>query len=99
MTTQNDSQIVIYRSESGDVKLDVRLNGDTVWLTQKMIAQLFDCSTDNVSLHLKNIFRDGELAEISVTEESSATATDGKSYRIKHYNLDAIISVGYRVNS
>lgn len=99
MTTPNNSQIVIYRTENGDVKLDVRLNGDTIWLTQKMIAQLFDCSADNVSLHLKNIFKDGELAEISVTEEYSATASDGKKYRIKHYNLDAIISVGYRVNS
>ncbi len=99
LTAPSNSQIIIYRNDSGDVKLDVRLDGDTVWLTQKMIAQLLDCSTDNIGLHFKNIFKDGELAEISVTEEFSVTASDGKKYRIKHYNLDAIISVGYRVNS
>jgi len=60
---------------------------------------LFQCSTDNISLHLKNIFKDGELEEKSVTEEFSVTASDGKQYRTKHYNLDAIIAVGYRVNS
>jgi hypothetical protein len=98
-TTQTNSQIIIYRNENGEVKLDVRFDGDTVWLTQKMIATLFDCSTDNISLHLKNIFKEAELNENSVAEEYSATASDGKIYRVKHYNLDAIISVGYRVNS
>lgn len=63
------------------------------------MAQLFDCSTDNIGLHLKNIFKSVELEEKSVTEESSATAADGKTYRMKFYNLDAIISVGYRINS
>lgn len=63
------------------------------------MAQLFDCSTDNISLHLKNIFKSGELSESSVTEQSSATAADGKTYKMKFYNLDAIISVGYRINS
>lgn len=95
----NNSQIIIYRNENGEVKLDVRFDGDTVWLTQKMMAELFNCSTDNISLHLKNIFSEGELDEKSVTEESSATATDGKNYPTKFYNLDAIIAVGYRVNS
>jgi hypothetical protein len=97
--TPTNSQIVIYRNESGEVKLDVRFDGDTVWLTQKLMAMLFDCSADNIGLHLKNIFKDAELYENSVTEKCSVTAADGKNYRVKHYNLDAIISVGYRVNS
>ena len=95
----NNSQIIIYQNESGEVKLDVRFDGDTVWLTQKLMSELFDCSIDNVSLHLKKIFKEGELNENSVTEEYSTTASDGKKYRVKHYNLDAIISIGYRVNS
>lgn len=95
----NNSQIIIYQNEGGEVKLDVRFDGDTVWLTQKMMSELFDCSTDNIGLHLKNIFKEGELHENSVTEDYSATASDGKKYRTKHYNLDAIISTGYRVNS
>lgn len=95
----NNSQIVIYQNDSGEVKLDVRFDGDTVWLTQKMMSELFDCSVDNISLHLKNIFKERELSENAVTEECSVTASDGKNYRVKHYNLDAIISIGYRVNS
>lgn len=95
----NNSQIIIYQNESGEVKLDVRFDGDTVWLTQKLMSELFDCSIDNISLHLKKIFKEGELNENSVTEEYSTTASDGKKYRVKHYNLDAIISIGYRVNS
>ena len=67
-------------------------------MTQKSIAELFACSTDNISLHLKNIFKENELDSNSVTEEFSATASDGKKYKMKFYNLDAIISVGYRVN-
>lgn len=71
----------------------------TVWLSQKLMAALFDCSTDNISLHLKNIFKENELDENSATEEFSVTASDGKAYKTKHYNLDAIIAIGYRVNS
>lgn len=77
----------------------MRYQDDEIWLTQKLIAQLFDCSVDNISLHLKNIFHSGELNLHSVTEYFSVTAADGKNYRVKHYNLDAVISVGYRVNS
>lgn len=72
---------------------------ESVWLTQKGMSQLFDCSADNIGLHLKNIFAAGELEENSVTEKFSATAADGKNYNTKFYNLDAIISVGYRINS
>mgnify|MGYP004684543653 FL=1 len=79
--------------------VQVLYKDETVWATQKAMAQLFDCSTDNIGLHLKNIFKSGELDEWAVTEKNSATAADGKNYMTKFYNLDAIISVGYRVNS
>lgn len=95
----NHSQIVIYKTATGETKLDVRFDGDTVWLTQKIMSELFQCSTDNISLHLKNIFQSHELEAKSVTEDFSVTASDGKRYRTKHYSLDAIIAVGYRVNS
>jgi hypothetical protein len=91
--------IVIYTTEDGQAKLQVKIGNETVWLTQKQMAELFQCSTDNVGLHLKNIFKEKELSENSVAEEYSVTASDGKKYNVKHYNLDAIISVGYRVNS
>ena len=79
--------------------IQVLYKDETVWATQKAMATLFDCTTDNIGLHLKNIFKSGELIEDSVTEKISATAADGKNYLTKFYNLDAIISVGYRVNS
>jgi hypothetical protein len=95
----NIGEILIYQNQEGKVKLTVTYKEDNFWLSQKLIAQLFDCSTDNVSLHLKNIFASGELSLDSVTEDFSATASDGKNYKTKFYNLDAIIAVGYRVNS
>ena len=79
--------------------IQVLYKNETVWATQKAMAMLFDCTTDNIGLHLKNIFKNGELIEDSVTEKISATAADGKNYLTKFYNLDAIISVGYRINS
>ncbi|AIJ37048.1 virulence RhuM family protein [Flavobacterium psychrophilum] len=93
------SKFILYTAASGAVRVDVLLKDETVWLSQKAMSALFECSTDNVSLHLKNIFEINELEENSVTEVFSATASDGKNYNTKHYNLDAIISVGYRVNS
>lgn len=93
------ADFLVFTKQSETDGIEVRVQGESVWLTQKSMAQLFDCSTDNIGLHLKNIFQSGELAEKSVTEESSATASDGKSYKMKFYNLDAIISVGYRINS
>ncbi|MFA5777377.1 MAG: virulence RhuM family protein [Parcubacteria group bacterium] len=95
----NSGEIIIYEGADGAPSIEVRIEGETVWLSQKQMAELFDCSVDNVSLHMKNIFKDGELNENSVTEEYSTTASDGKNYLVKHYNLDAIISVGYRINS
>lgn len=94
-----ENQIILYQNEKGNVSINVSYINETFWLSQKSIAQLFGCSTDNVSLHLKNIFKSGELIQDSVTEEFSATANDGKNYKTKFYNLDAIIAVGYRVNS
>ena len=93
------ADFLVFTKQAGEDGIEVRVSGESVWLTQKGMAQLFDCSTDNISLHLKNIFKSGELSESSVTEESSATAADGKTYKMKFYNLDAIISVGYRINS
>ena len=93
------NKFILYSTPLGEVRVDVLLENETVWLTQKAMATLFDCSSDNISLHLKNIINSNELNSNSVTEEFSATASDGKKYKTKFYNLDAIISVGYRVNS
>ena len=93
------ADFLVFTKQAGEDGIEVRVYNESVWLTQKGMAQLFDCSVDNIGLHLKNIFKSGELDEKSVTEESSATATDGKIYKMKFYDLDAIISVGYRVNS
>lgn len=90
---------LVFTKQNTENGIEVRVHDENVWLSQKGMAQLFDCSTDNISLHLKNIFKSGELNPEAVVEESSATASDGKNYRTKFYNLDAIISVGYRVNS
>ena len=86
-----------YQSKGDGV--EVRVQDGTIWLSQKNMGLLFETSTDNIGLHLKNIFNDSELSEISVTEIFSVTASDGKHYQVKHYNLDAIIAIGYRVNS
>jgi hypothetical protein len=94
-----ESKIILYSTPLGNVNIQVTYQNENFWLSQKAIAQLFDCSTDNVSLHLKNIFNSGELESNSVTEDFSATANDGKKYKTKFYNLDAIIAVGYRVNT
>ena len=94
-----DTNILLYQTTTGDIKLDVRIEDETVWLSQKDMSQLFECTPDNIGLHLKNIFQTEELNKESVTEDFSVTAADGKTYTVKHYNLDAIISVGYRVNS
>ena len=98
MEKQNN-QIIIYRSESGETKIEVKMENETLWLSQKQMAELFGCSSDNIGFHLKNIFKEAELRENSVTENYSITASDNKNYLVKHYNLDAIISVGYRVSS
>ena len=93
------TEFLIFTNQAKEDGIEIRLQNDTIWLSQKLMAALFDCSTDNISLHLKNIFKEKELIESSVTEVFSATASDGKNYNTKHYNLDAIIAVGYRINS
>jgi hypothetical protein len=93
-------QIVIFEEENYSVQ--VRLDGETIWLSQTQMAELFASSTDNISLHLKNIYKDGELIEAATTEDFSVVRQEGQRQvqrRLKHYNLDAVISVGYRVNS
>ena len=93
------AEFLIFQAEDKGQGIEVIYKDENVWCTQKAMATLFDCSTDNVGLHLKNVFASGELIKDSVTEKISATASDGKNYLTQFYNLDAIISVGYRVNS
>lgn len=92
-------QFLVYQAQDGKLKIDVRLEGETVWLTQQHMAELFQTSKQNVGQHLKKIFEEGELGEISVVKNFFTTAADGKRYATNFYNLDAIISVGYRVKS
>lgn len=93
------SEIIIYQTENNDVRIQTRLQDETVWLSQNSMASLFQTTKQNISLHLINIFKDNELAEDSVVKDFLTTAADGKQYSTKYYNLDAIISVGYRVKS
>ncbi len=95
----NTSELLIYQSPDGLTKVDVRLEEETVWLNQNQMAELFQTTKQNISLHIKNIFTEGELNEESVVKEYLTTAADGKKYRTLHYNLDVVISVGYRVKS
>lgn len=98
MENKEEGEIVLYQPDE-EVKLEVRLEDETVWLTQMQMAELFETSKQNVSLHTNNIFKEKELDADSVVKESLTTAADGKKYRTKYYNLDVIISVGYRVKS
>jgi len=93
------SDLILYTSEDGKSRIQLRADEQTVWLTQLEMADLFDATKQNISLHLKNLFEDGELTEGSVVKESLTTAADGKDYLTKLYNLDAILAVGYRVRS
>lgn len=91
-------EIIMYQPDNS-IKLEVWLENETVWLTQTQMSQLFNTTKQNVSLHINNIFREGELSKDSVVKDSLTTASDGKRYKIQYYNLDVIISVGYRVKS
>jgi hypothetical protein len=93
------SDLILYRTEDGQTRIEVRLADETVWMTQAAMAELYQGTKQNISLHLKNIFADNELQEDRVVKEYLTTASDGKKYRTRFYNLEAIISVGYRVNS
>jgi hypothetical protein len=97
--SQNISELIIYQTEDGQTKLEVQLENETVWLSQNQMAELFDTSKKNVSLHIKNAINEGEFDVNSVVKDSLTTASDGKAYPTNFYNLDVIISVGYRVKS
>ena len=97
-----DDFVLLYQAKDGSLKTEVPIHGDTVWLTQKQMSELFVTSTDNIGLHVKNIYAEGELLEQATTEDYSVVRLEGKrkvKRQVKHYNLDTIISVGYRVNS
>jgi hypothetical protein len=94
-----NSELLMYQSDDGQIRIQVRLEENTVWLTQKMMADLFGTSIPNVNMHIRSIFDQGELQEAAVIKEFLITAADGKNYQTKFYNLDVIISVGYRVKS
>ena len=93
------NKFIMYTTDDGQVDIEVRLEDENVWLTQNSMAGLFDTTKQNISLHIKNIFEEKELEENSVVKHSLTTAKDGKNYKTKFYNLDLIISVGYRVRS
>ena len=92
-------EIIIYQTEDGLTKIDVSMQDETVWLSQADMSKLFQTTKQNISLHINNIFKDGELDSASVVKEYLTTGTDGKNYKTKFYNLDVIISIGYRVKS
>jgi hypothetical protein len=99
MTSEPRPQMLLYQTGDGATRLEVRLEDETVWLTQNQMAELFQTSIPNVSKHIRNIFSEGELQPGSVVKEFLTTAADSKNYRTRFYNLDVIISVGYRVKS
>lgn len=94
-----DSSIILYRSEDGKTKLDVKLEDETLWLSQKQLCELFGKSKSTISEHIKAVFEDEELDKISVVRNYRTTASDGKSYDVEHYNLDMIIALGFKVRS
>ncbi len=99
---ENNSQIIIYQNENGETKLDVRFQDETVWLTQKLMAELFQTTPQNITIHLKNIFEKGELDEKATCKDFLQVQIEGKrevQRKRQFYNLDAIISVGYRIKS
>ena len=102
LSSDNLSQFIIYQTENGETKLDVRFQNETVWLTQKNMSELFQTTPENILMHLKNIFQEGELDQKATTKDFLVVRQEGKRQvkrKLKHYNLDAIISVGYRVQS
>ena len=96
---ENNSELIIYTTEDGLTKVDVTFDNDTVWLTQDQMANLFQRDKSTISRHIKNVFEEGELERNSVVANFATTAVDGKKYKVDYYNLDVIISVGYRVKS
>ncbi len=99
MPTDNKTEIVIFKTADEKISVDVRFEGETVWLTQAQLVDLYGSSKANISEHIKHIFEEEELEEDSVVRNFRTTAADGKSYQTKYYNLDMIISLGYRIKS
>ena len=99
MKTKSQNQIIIYKGDDGKSRVEVRFEGDTVWLTQAQLVELFQSSKANISEHIKHIFKEKELDRDSVVRKFRTTASDGKNYEVENYNLDLIISLGYRVKS
>lgn len=95
----NNSDFILYTSQDGEVRVDVFVHNESVWLTQKAMQELFDRSKSTVSEHISNVFKEGELDENQVVRKFRTTADDGKEYEVFYYNLDVIISVGYRIKS
>lgn len=98
LQSDKENEIILYQPDS-TLSLDVRVENETVWLTQAQMTELFQTTRNNITLHIRNIFKEGELEESSVSKDSLLTAADGKRYKTKFYSLDVIISVGYRVKS
>ena len=99
MKIEPQSPVLLYQTSDGQTRLEVRLENETVWLSQNQMAELFQTSIPNVSMHIRNVFAEGELQPGAVVKEFLTTAADGKNYKTSFYNLDVIISVGYRVKS
>jgi hypothetical protein len=99
MTFNNNTELLMYQTEDGKTKIEVRMEDETVWLSLNQMAELFQRDKSVISRHIKNIFSEGELDEKSVVANFATTAADGKTYNVDYYNLDVIISVGYRVKS
>lgn len=99
MDAESKGEVLIYQSEDGLTHIDVKMEDETVWLTQLQLCELYQTSKSNVSEHIKHIFEEGELDENSVVRKFRTTASDGKNYNTVHYNLDMIISLGYRIKS
>jgi hypothetical protein len=94
-----EGEFLLYRTEDGQTRIECRFSGDSIWLSQASMAALYQTTKQNISLHLRNLYQEGELAEVRVVKEYLTTGPDGKKYRVNHYNLDAILAVGYRVRS
>lgn len=99
MPKNNKNQIIIYEGKDGLSNIEVHFEGETAWLTQKQLADLFNTTKQNISQHVNNIFKEDELSKNSVVKKILTTANDKKQYNTDHYNLDMIISLGYRINS
>ena len=99
MKEDKNNKIILYTTEDGNTEIEVSLEGETIWLSQKQMAELFDKDRKTITEHIGNVFKEGELTEKSVCRKFQHTAKDGKKYNVNFYNLDVIISVGYRVKS